>query len=443
MARFLFTVWPFTGCVNPQVAVAECLASRGHEIAFYTGSQFRSQIEQRGFTFFPYTKLDEKHLNDLFWSDNAMGNNWDRPWKLRPQVRSLFLDTVPQQLADMESIMSRWSPDAITTDPAMWAPFLLISELHHMPVALLSYACGCMVPGPGAPPNGLGLPVPRHAWTRFTNKISGAAVDWFLSDMRRGAIAMRAQHGLPSFEGPVIGLAARVALYLVPSSPEFDYMRSDLPANVQYVGPLQWYPAPKPQPWMQGLRTDRPWVHITEGTFHVREPFLLRAAAQGLANLPMEVIMTTADARTADDLKIGKLADNIHVVDWVNHGDLLPKTSVMVTTAGGGTTMAGMGAGLPLVTVPTEWDKAENAQRVVEAGAGIRLSPKQCTPRKLRETVQKILDDPSYPANARRIAASLQRQGGPGRAALLLEAITGRKTNVCSNESDNAAARCA
>jgi MGT family glycosyltransferase len=194
---------------------------------------------------------------------------------------------------------------------------------------------------------------------------------------------------------------------------------------------------------MKDLRTDLPWVHITEGTFHVREPFLLRAAAQGLANLPMEVIMTTADSRTADDLKIGPPAQNIHVVDWVNHGDLLPKTSVMVTTAGGGTTMAGMGAGVPLAVVPTEWDKAENAQRVVEAGAGIRLSPGQCTPQRLRETVQEILGDPSFTANARRIAAGLKRQGGPERAAHLLEEITGRKQNVRSNEPDNAAARCA
>lgn len=88
--------------------------------------------------------------------------------------------------------------------------------------------------------------------------------------------------------------------------------------------------------------------------------------------------------------------------------------------------MAGMGAGIPLVVVPTEWDKAENAQRVVEAGAGIRLSPRTCTPRRLRVAVENILRDRSFSENARRIATSLRKQGGPDRAATLVESIAVR-----------------
>jgi MGT family glycosyltransferase len=212
---------------------------------------------------------------------------------------------------------------------------------------------------------------------------------------------------------------------LVPSCPEFDYERNDLPACVQYVGPLQWYPQQSPPAWFDELPRDQPWVHVTEGTLHVRDSFLLRAAALGLAGLPVQVILGAWNDRTAADLRIGELPSNMRLVKWVNHSDLLPRTAVMVTTAGGGTVMAGMGAGVPLVTVPTEWDKAENSQRVVEAGAGIRLKPGECTPERLRWAVRRILDDASYARNAQRIAAALARQGGPERAASLIESMLG------------------
>ena len=80
-------------------------------------------------------------------------------------------------------------------------------------------------------------------------------------------------------------------------------------------------------------------------------------------------------------------------------------------------------AGVPLVVVPTGWDLPENAQRVVESGAGLRLSPKRCTPDKLRESVLTVLRDPSYRANAQRIGDALRRQGGSVKAATLIEGL--------------------
>jgi MGT family glycosyltransferase len=140
----------------------------------------------------------------------------------------------------------------------------------------------------------------------------------------------------------------------------------------------------------------------------------------GLADLPVEVILGTFDYRTAEEFRTRALPANVRAVQWVNHDHLLPRTAVMVTTAGGGTVMAGLQHGVPLITIPTEWDKAENAQRVVEAGAGIRLTPRECTPARLRSAVQRILSNESYRQNARRIAASLRRQGGPQKAARLI-----------------------
>ena len=63
-------------------------------------------------------------------------------------------------------------------------------------------------------------------------------------------------------------LTGRLPLFLIPSSPEFDYGRRDLPASVHYVGPLMWYPPDDAPSFLDDLPRDRPWVHATEGTIH-------------------------------------------------------------------------------------------------------------------------------------------------------------------------------
>jgi MGT family glycosyltransferase len=259
-------------------------------------------------------------------------------------------------------------------------------------------------------------------------------VDVFLADTRRAARAIRRRHGLSSFDGPVISLAARLPLYLVPSCREFDYSRLDLPRNVEYVGPLQWYPERPTPAWLDELPPGRPLVHATEGTLHVQEPFLLRAAVAALADQPLEAVLTTG-GRPLGELGLDPLAANVRVVEWVNHDELLRRTSVMITTAGGGTVMAGLAAGVPMVVVPTEWDKAENAQRVVESGAGVRISPSSCSAKTLRRAVRELLENPGYRRNAQRLSQILGRQGGPERAATLLERMVSTGGRVSEGTS--------
>ena len=96
----------------------------------------------------------------------------------------------------------------------------------------------------------------------------------------------------------------------------------------------------------------------------------------------------------------------------------------MVCLGGAGTVFAALKAGVPLVVVPTEWDKPENAQRVVEAGAGLRIEPRQLTAARLRVAVQEVLSTSSFRDNARRLAAACNRYGGADDAARLLAALT-------------------
>lgn len=424
MARFLIAVWPFPGHVFPLLAVAQALREREHEVAFYTGAQAWSLVEDQGFVWFPFKALDEEKLDAMMQARGAYASG-RHPLRLKALLNEWLLGTLPDQLADLSPLLASWEPDVIITETSMWAPILVLHETQTIPIAVFSTVAGCMLPGPDAAPFGPGLPRPSNYRTRLIARVARRIGDWLASDVRQAANRIRADHSLPALDISVTEFAGQLPLYLMPSLPEFDYQRQDLPASVQYIGPCLWdKPQREPSPaWLTRLSGDQPVVHVTEGTVHTQTPMVLRAAAEGLAGRPMQVIMTTGASRDPEHLDLGPLAPNIRLTRWVAHSDLLPLTDVLVTTGGAGTVMAALHAGVPLVVVPTEWDKPENAQRVVEAGVGVRLAPQRCTPTRLRAAVEQVLSDPGFRRNAQRMSTLLTRYDGPTRAAQLLEEL--------------------
>jgi MGT family glycosyltransferase len=426
MSRYLFTVWPFVGHINPFISVAEALRDRGHSVAFYTSPRVRPLLEDEGFTVFPYEHVEE----DKIWAviqaaETRASLGWHAPGLLLRAFRDWLAGTVPDQVSDIRSIVAEWRPDVIITETAMWGPILVLGETGRVPVAILTTLMGCLIPGTDAPPWGPGLPPPRSRATRLLARAVAKGGDLLAVGVRRRVNQVRAGYGLPPMNGSVNAFMARLPLYLVPSVPALDYNRRDLPPSVHYVGPCVWNkPTNAPTPgWLAEGPADRPWVHVTEGTAHYQDPFVLRAAAQGLANRPMEVVMTTGAQRDPADLDLGPLAPNVRVEQFVSHSDLLPRCAALVTTGGAGTVMAALRAGVPQLIVPTHWDKPDNARRVVEAGVGLRLTPRQCTARGLREAVERLLYEPQFRERARQLAGELAREPGPSRAAVLLEEL--------------------
>lgn len=423
MARILFTTWPFPGHILPHLAIAQALRERGNDCAFYTGPRAFDTLDREGFHYFPFHGLDEEKLFHTLFLERHGYLDWKSALKLPAIMREWLLNTVAPQVNDLLTVMDLWKPDAIATDPTMWSPILVLHEKYGIPVAVAAYFC-CMVPGPDTPVFGLGLPRPRTALGRLRNKLLSRAVHWTTSGFRRYASSIRCSYGLPPLHVSVTEFAGTMPLYLVPSSPEFDYERRDLPPSVRYIGPCVAKQRHTETPdWLRQLRRDRPWVHATEGTLHVAEPLVLGATARGLANLPMEVILTTGGNREPEDVNLGPLAPNIHLVKWISHSELFPLTDVVITTGGAGSVLASLGAGVPLIVIPTEWDKPDVAQRVVAAGAGLKISPRKCTPKRIRMAVEQVLADPSFRRNAQRLASAFGRYGGPNRAAELLEEL--------------------
>ncbi|MGH2541433.1 MAG: glycosyltransferase, partial [Ardenticatenaceae bacterium] len=158
MARFLFTVWHYAGHFYPTVAIAKALRERGHECAFYTGPSACRVVADEGFRCFPFQHVDEAMVDSIIKSQQRGSLEWDGLLRFRGTLRQWLIGTLPAQVRDIAGIIADWQPDVIATDPSMFGSSLIIHEAYEVPVAVASFIPACSIPGPDAPPFGLGLP---------------------------------------------------------------------------------------------------------------------------------------------------------------------------------------------------------------------------------------------------------------------------------------------
>jgi MGT family glycosyltransferase len=421
--RVLFTSWPFEGHVLPLLSIARAAVARGDDVAFSTGGRWESTLSEQGVQSFPFART-EGVWERVHERERAFrGRN--PPLRLqRAAFREWLVESIPAQVEDLQRIVERWQPDVIVTDGAMWGPSLVLRELLPLPVVYFSTLIYAPIPGPDAPVPGSRLGTPSTRGERARAQAVERLIDVLGRDTRRRLDAVRATYGLGPLGKPVNSFMGGLPVYLVGSVPELDLHRWDLPPTVRYVGPLVWHPPDTTETaeWLAGVPAGDPWVHVTEGTSHYGDPFLLRAAASGLAGLPLQAILTTGRDRPPNELGLTTAA-NVHIAPWLSHSTLLPRCLAVVTTGGAQTIIAALQAGVPLVVVPTGWDKPANASRVEQAGVAVTLTPRRCTPERLRGAVQRVLDDPGFRERAALLAARLAAAPGPAGAADLIGAL--------------------
>jgi MGT family glycosyltransferase len=430
--RLLFTCWPFEGHVFPLLSIALAARERGADVAFYTGRRLAPTVESQEIECFTFDRVQAVWERVHEREREVRGRR--RSLQLQREVfRDWLVGSIPDQVADVRAVMDRWHPDVIVTDGSMWGPSLVLHEAAGIPVVFASTLIYPLVPGADAPLPGSGLGPPRGAAGRAVAKAIARAIDVVARGPRRRLDEIRAAHGLDPLGCPVNEWMGHLPLYLVGSVPALDFNRRDLPPSVRYVGPLLWHPPEPPGTlaWLGQVRQDRPWVHVTEGTSHFQEPLLLPAAARGLAGAPFETIVTTGRERNPAALGLPP-APNVHVTDWLSHGELLPRCAAIVTTGGAQTIVSALAAGIPLVIVPTLWDKPANARRIATAGVGVQIPPRDCTPDRLRAAVDDVLGDPSYRRSAARMAQALAAAPGPAGAAEMIADVIGGRAPVAA-----------
>lgn len=386
------------GHVFPVMALGRALADRGHEVTVETYSRWQADVEAEGFTFVAAPEFD--------------GNPDDSRYYLAP------FKAVEQATHITRGHLRADRPDVVISDILTLAP-ALAAELEGIPVGTLVPHIDPR-PHPGHPPYSLGAQYPRTAFGRaFWRPFERLVIRG--GEMGRDELnETRRRVGLPP--QPQIHNGISTDLALIASFPQMEYPRTVWGPNTHVIGPLEWEPRTEPIT-LADAGSDRPLVLVAPSTAQDPDGRLLIAAANGLADLPIRLLITTNRRPPAGGLRV---ADNVQVVDWLSYSQTMPLADVVVCHGGHGTLVRALSSGAVPVIWPAYGDMAENAARAAWAGAAVRVPRRLLTARTLRLAVTRALTEPGLSARAGELAAWSAAHDPAGDGARLVEELAAR-----------------
>lgn len=427
MSKILIATVPILGHISPILPLARALVGRGHDVRWCTGRKHAGRITATGAGFVSF--VHARDYDDLNFETEFPGrSSLQGIDQLRFDMMRIFIDPAPGQLADIEAITREWQPDVIVADPTMFGAAFAHERLD-IPLAVVS-VLPCVLRSRDAAPFGLGLPPMPSIWGRLRNAALNQLVERIIfrgvqKHWERIRMSVNLARGEFMFDAP-----RSVSRFLLPTVPGFEYPRSDLPANVEFIGIL---PADAPQgaerpEWFSELDGPRPVVHVSQGTVANAKPDLFAPAIEGLANEEVLVVVATG-GRPREELGLTRVPKNVRVASFLPYADLLPRTSAMVTNGGYGGVQIALSHGVPLVVAGTSEDKPEVAARVAWSGAGINLRTSTPTADSVRNAVREVLAKPGYRLHARRLSNEYAQYDAVERGVASIESLTGARKN--------------
>ncbi|XP_062536187.1 UDP-glycosyltransferase UGT5-like [Armigeres subalbatus] len=96
--------------------------------------------------------------------------------------------------------------------------------------------------------------------------------------------------------------------------------------------------------------------------------------------------------------KLGVIPPNVLVMKWVPQAAILAhsRTKLLISHGGLLSLQEASWHGVPVVAVPFFVDQYSNAEKLVKAGVGVQLLPKNINEESFKEAILQILDNPSY-----------------------------------------------
>jgi MGT family glycosyltransferase len=421
MARYLFASMPSAGHTDPLKPIARALVGAGHAVDWYAGLRMQSAVAATGAGFVPMHPALDQH-GDSFADDHPGRAGRTGLAGIRWDLKHLFLDPVPQQVAELHALHAAQRYDALVADMG----FVGASAFHELTGGpWISVGISPLpVPSRDTAPFGTGLPPSASFAGRLRNRALYALMDRvLLRDVGRHWQAIRDRLELPpTSASPFSNISP--TLHLQNGVREFEYPRSDLPPQVRFVGSLS-LPGTDftPPPWWSDVTSGaRPVVHVTQGT--VANSDLSDLVTRTIRVLAGADVLVVAPTGGADPAVLGPLPANARAAAFVPHGALLPYTAAMVTNGGYGGVQTALSHGVPLVVAGVTEDKPEVAARVAWTGAGIRLRSAAPKDEDLRAAIDRLLAEPSFRAGAGRLRDAYARIDTGAQLLRLIESAT-------------------
>jgi hypothetical protein len=310
--------------------------------------------------------------------------------------RDARLLTVPENPVERERQSGRWYArlEAVTLDALLaftrdWRPDIVIGGMASYAAPLLAAH--------------LGVPHVRHAWDIHSPR----ELDLGASEELQPELAALGLDRIPEPD---------MMIEITPPSL--------LPADARPAQMMRWIPGNTQsclEPWMY-TRGETPRVGVTIGTgvAAYNQHDFLYGIVENLAAMDAEIVVPVGEdaapvlrERAGDKVKAG----------WMPLDVIARTCDVLVHQSGGSTMMTALSLGVPQVLVP---DPAlhranEMARTIVEAGAGISLTPEEATSEVIAKHCQEVVSNPDYAEAAAGLAREIAALPLPDEVARRVE----------------------
>ncbi|MFI5954417.1 glycosyltransferase [Cryptosporangium sp. NPDC051539] len=348
--RILFSGRPAYGHLYPLLPLAFAARAAGHGVVFATGADFVPRISALG--------LDTREAGVSVGVAEAEAVRRHPNGPVVDVLVTMFADLLPRRtLPDVHYLISQVKPD------------LVVYEMSDVGAAgaarRAGVPCVSVTIGRSMPADILAAAAPHLDWIWNSHRPADPMLGDAVVDLWPDAIADRGARAVPT----------RFPLRPDPWSP--------------------------PGPWTS---PGTPLVYLTLGTVSFGATHVFRAAIDGLASLPVQVVVATGPG---DPAALGPVPGNVHVEGFVPQAQVLRDAALVVHHGGSGTTLGAAALGLPQLILPQGADQFVNAEALSAQGSALSLVGDDLSPDAVAACALALLGEPVHRATAEALRSEI------------------------------------
>lgn len=388
MSKIVFFCIPAHGHTNPTLGVVDELIKRGHEVWYYSYTPFRKKIESLGAKFIA---CDDYDTEQKLEPKDATRVGKDLAFSTQILVdTTLALDDMV--IKDMQAL----KPDCIVADSmAVWGKAVALK---------------------------LGIPfvssTTTFAFNQYSAKIMKQSIGQLLGMIFSMPKVNKNIKRLQDKGYPVKNILDIIqndnqTNTIVYTSPEFQPCSETFSDKYTFVGPSI-------RPATEEIdKTKEKLIYISMGTVVNDSLEFYKKCISAFAHTEYQVIMSVGNLIHIEDL--GDIPENISVKNFMDQIAVLNKADVFLSHCGMNSVNESLYYQVPLVMYPQTPEQAGVAVRVEQLGAGIRLTKTNSD--SIRETIEQVINTPSYHENATAVSDGFKRCPGAKGAADKIERL--------------------
>jgi zeaxanthin glucosyltransferase len=408
---------PLAGHLNPMLALARELKSRGHQIIFFGLLDVERAVRAAGMEFVSFaeqdyplgaTPADYAHLATLRGEDVVRYSFQ----QMHPRRCAAMLRYLPERLSTVKV-------DALVIDTihfygelvamSMGLPYVHIWNVLH--IDLSGITPPCLFPGK--------YETTQAAIARNTE--AAARITTVFAPVQQVAQSWAEEHAISiDWNTPHSTLSPLATITQTPRA--FDFPGTPMPASFRHAGPLHAAAGRREIPFPWENLSDKPLIYASMGTLLNGLDHVFRAILNAASQLPgVQLVLSIGSNLSISSL--GPIPSNTIVAPEAPQLELLARASLCLTHAGLNTVLESLSQGVPLVAIPVGFDQPGVASRIAYHRVGEVQSLASLSSETLLQAIRNVLQDRSYRENALFMQEALARNPGASLAADVIEQV--------------------